>query len=74
MADDNPVTAPAEAEKPEPTSADKLDDKVSETVATSDEKTTGKKEPICMPQQPTELLLGTSPHPGPCSLCATNVR
>jgi hypothetical protein len=59
MADDNPVTAPAEAEKPEPTSADKLDDKVSETVATSDEKTTepanttdDNKEPEADGEQP----------------------
>ncbi|KAJ5218262.1 uncharacterized protein N7498_000361 [Penicillium cinerascens] len=39
MADDNPVTAPAEAEKPENTSADRPDE-ASETVATSDQKTT----------------------------------
>jgi len=47
MPDDNPVTPPAEAEKPEDTNtSDNKPDEVSETVATSDDKTTGKKVSI----------------------------
>lgn len=72
MADDNPVTAPAEAEKPEPTLADKQE--MSETVAASDEITTGKEYPICILQPPMELPLEILPHSGPWYLCATNVR
>jgi hypothetical protein len=64
MADDNPVSAPAEAEKPETTSADKPEDKVPETVAASDEKTTGKKDSICVPRPPTELRSETPPYSG----------
>lgn len=63
MADDNPVTAPAEAEKPENTSADRPDE-VSETVATSDQKTTGKKDSICIHQSAIELLLEAAPRSG----------
>ncbi|KAJ6134271.1 hypothetical protein N7523_000593 [Penicillium sp. IBT 18751x] len=66
MADDNPVTAPAEAEKPEPTSADKQE--VSETVAASDEITTepadttnDKKEAEADGEEPTASGDATEP-------------
>ncbi|KAJ5122823.1 hypothetical protein N7448_003956 [Penicillium atrosanguineum] len=66
MADDKPVTAPAEAGKPEPTSADKLE--VSETVAASDENPTepanttdDKKEPEADGEEPAASGDATEP-------------
>lgn len=66
MAEETPVTAPAEAaDQLERTpTIEKPADKESENRTASDNKVVGKKDSICIPQSTLELLLEAFPRSG----------
>lgn len=76
MAEEKPVTAPAEAaDQPERTpTTGKPADKESENGTASDNKAVGKKDSIRIPQSSLELLLEAFPRSGQSCPCATRVR